>query len=727
LRAVIQLLPFALLGFALVQAIVREHASDRVAFVFVPIALAAALFVAPGSASAAAWRESHSGRIPRTRTLVPVRTALAVGLLLSLAAFLVKDELWLAGATLVALVLSALVLSIGRASGNRFFPFAVAVFFAAGVYGAMLACLRTVDAPEAQPVAVLDNGGHAICGVWAGDGDGRLWIGQVQLSERGAFRRPAPRRSRLISVPDAKQVDSAIGPLQRIGLALDQAVALRNGLEFEHGGPGKWHDAGAQCRPRSGLPPPHRSTELTTARRVQPELVVDRRDGFWPVPVRTLFSMEDRRARICRRVADGVCVRLATQGDLPWTGGQGEWLDYPADGLHVDDEKKTMEDALGSVDPDKTAREYFLVTHDQSPDAPWSVQFWFFYTFNYQPLIAGHAGYHEGDWESVGLILSAHTKRPRYVWMARHENEGQIFSWDEPAVRHVNGHLQVFAAKGSHADYEDCLRKKRGQAPAGLIDDRPQCDPIQQLHLAPESTPLTDLARASWACWHGRYGHHPGDQIRERVPYESADGPLGPLWQQHFGGIVSEPCLGVADPGPRDARGEEVLSDAVAARLRAHAGRLDPLVDSCADWERPAATGVYLVACSPKQLAGYFASGLEDPGTGGLHIDVVSDVDLAAGPASVPAVRRDAQLRRLDSWRIGSSGAVTAEVYAACPSGSARLEVRFPVVRFTPQQHLRLDDRERSTWRLRDEDGVTVAKAKPHVVGTHKPSRLACQ
>jgi hypothetical protein len=293
----------------------------------------------------------------------------------------------------------------------------------------------------------------------------------------------------------------------------------------------------------------------------------------------------------------------------------------------------------------------------------------------------------------------------------------------------VNGHLQVFAALGSHADYEDCLRKKRSQAPAGLIDDRPQCDPIQQLHLAPESTPLTDLSRVSWACWHGRYGHHPGDQIRERVPYESADGPLGPLWQQHFGGIVSEPCLGVPDPGQRDAPGEEVLSDTVAARLRAHAGRLDPLVDSCADWEHPAATGVYLVACSPKQLAGYFASGLEDPGNGGLHIDVVSDVALAAGPASVPAVRRDAQLHRLDSWRIGSSGPITAEVYASCPSGSARLEVRFPVVRFTPQQHLRLDDRERSIWRLRDEDGVTVkgGEAKPHVVGTHKPSRLACQ
>ena len=83
--------------------------------------------------------------------------------------------------------------------------------------------------------------------------------------------------------------------------------------------------------------------------------------------VRTLFSMEDRRARICRRVRDNVCIRLRTQGDLPWTGGEGEWLDYPADGLHAGDERDDTIDALGSTDPDRTAREYFLVTRRHQP------------------------------------------------------------------------------------------------------------------------------------------------------------------------------------------------------------------------------------------------------------------------------------------------------------------------------------------------------------------------
>lgn len=727
----VQVAPFVLLAFAVGNALVRTHASDRLVYVLLPVFLAAILLMAPASAAEVAWSEPPAATpaAQRARALVPARTVLALVLLLSFAAFVIHDEKWLAGAALAAMVLSALVLTIGRVSGNRFLPFAIAIFFAAGAYGGILACLRTVDAPQGQPVAVLVENNRAVCGVWAGDGGGRLWIGQVQLAERGALRRPAPRRSQLISVPESKQIDSAIGPLQRIGLAVDQAVRLRDGLEAQHPG-SHWHDSGPQCLPRPPVPPPKRSRERSIAERVQPELVVDRRDGFWPVPVRTLFSMEDRRARICRRVADGVCIRLLTQGDLPWAGGEGEWLDYPADGLHVDDERTVEEDALGSLDPDKTAREYFLVTRGAGPDSPWTVQFWFFYTFNYQPLndTLGlvHAGYHEGDWESIGLLLSAHTHRPRYVWMARHENEGQVFVWNEPALHHVAGRLQVFAAKGSHADYESCLRQKRHEAPAGLIDDRPQCDPTEQLHLSPEATPLTDLSRVPWACWHGRFGHHPGDQIQERVPYESADGPLGPLWQQHFGGVTSEPCRGIPDPGHRDGPVEEVLPNRVAKQLQARAGRLDPLANSCSDWERPPATGVYLVACSPDQIGSYFASGLEDPGAVSLHIDTVTADKLAAGPPSVPAVRRDAQLRRLDDWRVAASGAITAEVYAACPSGDARLEVRFPIVRFRPQERLRLDDRERSIWRLRDEDGATVASATPHLLGTDKPPRLAC-
>jgi hypothetical protein len=464
------------------------------------------------------------------------------------------------------------------------------------------------------------------------------------------------------------------------------------------------------------------------AERVQPELVVDRRDGFWPVSVRTLFLMEDRRARVCRRVADNVCVRLTTPGDLPWAGGAGEWLDYPADGVHAGDEAKLTQDALGSVDPDTTAHEYFLVTHANAPHSPWTVQFWFFYTFNYQPLAVASAGYHEGDWESIGLLLSARTRRPRYVWMARHQNEGQVFAADENVLQHDAARLVLYAAKGSHADYESCARQHRIHAPAGLIDDRPQCDPNQQLVLDPKTTPLTDLTRVPWACWRGRYGHHPGDQIQERVPYESADGPLGPLWQQQFAGVVSEPCSGVADPGHRDGTSEEVLPGAVSKRLSASAGRLDPLIDSCSDWERPPASGVYLVACSPKQLARYVSSGLEDPGPVSLHIDV-ADADhlLSAGTPSVPAVRRDPRLRRMDDWWVASSGAIDAEVYVACQAGTrGRLEARFPLVSIRAQQRLRLDDSRPTIWRLRDESGTPVAVAAPQVVGREKPRVMAC-
>jgi hypothetical protein len=182
----------------------------------------------------------------------------------------------------------------------------------------------------------------------------------------------------------------------------------------------------------------------------------------------------------------------------------------------------------------------------------------------------------------------------------------------------------------------------------------------------------------------------------------------------------------VPDPGNRDGTSEEVLPDATAARLRLGAGRLENLVDSCVDWERPPARGIYMVACSPKQLQSYFDSGLENTGTSGLHIDVADADAPEVGPITVPAVRRDARGRSLDNWRLAASGAITTEVYVACPAEKGRLEARFPVVRLQAEQRLRLDDSERTTWYLRDEHGTEVARATPKIISAYKVKRLAC-
>ena len=232
-RVVWQFVPLALLLFAAFMATRLEHADERFVFVIVPIALALILFTAPGGAAG----DLDQDKGPRLRA---VRTALASVLLFCLFAFLYKDEDWLAGAAVAALGLAGLCLAVAGASKCRFLPVAVAVFLSVGVFGAIATCLPILDTPQAQPVAVLTKDGRSVCGVWVGDGDGRVAIAQVELSELGALRRPHPRRSRLISFAQDSLVDRVVGPLQPLGRAQDQAAVLRNELELAHPPRSRW-------------------------------------------------------------------------------------------------------------------------------------------------------------------------------------------------------------------------------------------------------------------------------------------------------------------------------------------------------------------------------------------------------------------------------------------------------------------------------------------------------
>lgn len=708
-----QLVPFGFLVAAVVVALTNDFVFDRYLFAFVPILIAALFFVAPGMVAAGAtWR--------RSPLLRPARAALAATTLTVLAIFLLRDEAWLAGAVVTAVILGGLCLTVASASGQRFLPFAITVFFAVCVYGAMVTCLRILDSPQAQPVAMLLEDKRAVCGVWVGESSGRVFYARLQLDENAAGRRPAPRRSLLASVARDDVVDMAVGPLQTVGRAQDQAVAMRKALQAEH----DWdpENVATSCGPpRPQLKAIPQTRERALAKALQPELIVDRKDGFWPVSVQTLFAMQDRRARVCRRVSDDACVRLISQADLPFNGGEGEWLDYPADVLRRDDQERLFRDALGTDDPARTARVYYLVTRGPGPNAPSTVQFWFFYTYSYLDVGIGPfkqpAGLHEGDFETISIMVSARSHTPRYVWMARHKDEGRMFLWEDDTLRTEGRHATIYAARGSHADYENCRRQSRIQAPAGLIDDRPQCDPNQELHLAPESTRLIDVSRAGWACWRGRFGTHPGASVAERVPYESDDGPRGPLWQQKFGDQTFTPCRGVRASIDRDVPDEEVLSPSVSKRLREGAGRLDPAVDECDDWEHATTSGALIVACEPTRLRRYIDSGLENAGSEGVRIDVVDGGATRPGPITVPALRRDPRVKVLTPWRVVATRDTVADVFASCQVGKGLVEIRFRGVRLDAERALHVDDRAHTVWRLRDEAGRQVGRdAKPHVV-----------
>jgi lysophospholipase L1-like esterase len=742
LRGVSQAIPLVLLLIAIVAAWRVHYSSDRLAWVVLPTLVAAILIVAPWGAGAPPRRLRRFVEPVEERLAVP-RATLAAVVVICLIGLGVQDALWVMAAAAIAVALSGAALAVAHATGRRFAPFGAAVVLAVVLYGAGIACLRVLDSPQGQPMAAIARDGRAVCGLYVGERDGRVWLAHLQLSERGTHRRPAPRSSRLTSVLRADQVDVAVGPSQPVGRAQEQARVLRDQLLVDQGHPVD-PDDDPPCEPLPTREPELKLvdqrdlTERRIAQRVQPELVVDRQDGFWPVSVRTIFAMEDRRARVCRHVADGICVRLSTASDLPFAGGEGEWLDYPADGVHTDDEHDLAIEALGSADPDRTATEYFLISRGTTPAAPWTAQFWFFYTFNYQPTTlkatadwipdwikkrlvfqpkAVRAGYHEGDFESVSLLLSARTHRPVYAWMARHKDEGRAYVWGEPGLQTDQQHMTVFAAKGSHADYASCVSQPRPVAPLGVIDDQPQCTADQQLRLTPGTPRLVDLSRTSWACWAGLFGAEP-QQVREKIRYLSDHGPRSPLWQQSFAGVRSEPCRGVAYARRRDQRREEVLDLKTAKRLRAHAGRLDPVVDACSDWEHAPARGVLVVACDPETLDRFRASGYEDPGAPTVHIDVVDRRRLEPGPVTVPALRRDATITRLDTWRVATVATIKTTIYAACALAERNwaAQARFDGITVTRGHPLAVRDAQDGQWRLVDDTGRVVARAMPEVV-----------
>jgi lysophospholipase L1-like esterase len=713
--------PLALLVLVVVASLSADG-PDRRIWLLLPILAAALLFVAPGGIAVPGVR-FHD---PVVGALRAPRVTLALATVASIVIVIARDELWLAAVAVLATVLGLLCLAVAATSGRRFAPYGLAVLIAVPLFGAAATLLRGVDSPELQPAAVLLQSGKGVCGAYVGESDGRLWMARITLDERATVRRP--RRGAIFSIPSERIRATTIGALEPVASVETRAAVLRNAMLDERG-----EDNPAQrpptCRPPRDettpvvFPPPPGAAEegrrlAELADRYQPELVIDRRDGFWPVPVRTLLAMRDRRATICRQpaVAASECLRLGTPGEFPWAGGRGEHLEYPAADDDREEQYDLMVDALGTADPSRSALIYFLATRKPGPDQPITIQYWFFYPFNYQPTKAvPDGGYHEGDFESIALLLSAKTNRPRYIWMARHDEEGRIFPWDDEAIVKNGEHPELFAARGSHATYESCARQSRPAGPVGLIDDYPACDAGRPLRLAPETTPLADLSRVGWACWAGLFGHASGGLYKQL--HLIGDAPRSPLWQQDFG-VVSEPCRGVPDPGGRDGPDEEVLEESkgVPALLRRRSGSIAPLVDRCSDWEKPAVTGTYIVACDQEALDAYLASGLERTGPAGVRIDLALPDAPKVGAFALPAMRRNPAGSYLDVWRIVAANPTEVSVFASCPRRGANRAIgaKFERVRVMPGRPLRLlDHGPDRRWRLVAPDGAKIADAVP--------------
>lgn len=317
--------------------------------------------------------------------------------------------------------------------------------------------------------------------------------------------------------------------------------------------------------PAAGEPPPFAEPPIQRtagpgeaelvklALRYEPELKVAKADRFWPVPVPAVLAlaMGDRRTRF---VAGGE-ERDVSLADLRAPGNKNEYLDYPAEIEHVQDEFCSAGRALGiaAVDlarwstypdllhPERTAQFYFLPRDVEGGE---DLQYWFFYPYNYLPLVTLNpffmsdpiaatlfaADFHEGDFEHVTVRLrraAGGRLEPVEIEMARHSSENKTLPWDSPTrLKRAATHPIVYAGFGGHASYEGCGRQVRHVAPLIRLLDWSLCDE-EKIFTLGYDTPLVDLRSASWACWPGHFGEVPSMPISNlRVA-----GPPGPFFQ----------------------------------------------------------------------------------------------------------------------------------------------------------------------------------------------------
>ncbi|HXS32336.1 MAG TPA: hypothetical protein VN758_01010 [Solirubrobacterales bacterium] len=463
------------------------------------------------------------------------------------------------------------------------------------------------------------------------------------------------------------------------------------------------------------------------ASRYEPNLMLEKHDEFWPVAVRTVDLLRLGQKRTCFATEKGALCKPAHIRDLPWASGSGlAYLDYPADNSDPEQERDGVAAALKSGAPGTAARIYYYVT-GRDPDRPVTLQYWFFFPFNYLEahspfgLASVNTDLHEGDIEGMSILLSAHKRQPVYVWMPRHRDEGERFTWNEGALQRNGDHPVGFAAKGSHATYESCGRKFRSANVHGVNVDIPDdyfsCRPSADYELG-STIPALDLARTWWACWPGHLGYAP--HLSSPWSEFHADGPTSPLYQQKFDLRNPQPCAGVEPPAPPEL-GKELLTDPeTASALGQAGGRLNELFRNCDDWWQRPPEGSYMVACDQKTLDAFFASGLEDGGDQNLRIGgrparhgpmVPAVLAAPTPPAGAP--------QGVDRATIRTDRTAHPEVFVAVRAEDKLRVARFPELTLSPGQDLRLRRDSNSVWRLIDaaDGGRTVAEAGVHETG----------
>jgi hypothetical protein len=189
---------------------------------------------------------------------------------------------------------------------------------------------------------------------------------------------------------------------------------------------------------------------------------------------------------------------------------------------------------------------------------------------------------HQGDWEHVTVLLDPHTLTPRWLYTARHDDEGVLYRWSDSALTFDGEHPIVQAAFGGHPTYPGgCGERGRKKHPP--LSDWLVCG-SGRFAFRGSTTPLVDLGDPSirWPCWPGHFGESKlgfevstpdADTLTKAInKYVHVWGPRSPLWQAENGSLSrSTPITGYgvcdrgAGAGEKDALGGSL--GAVLTRL----------------------------------------------------------------------------------------------------------------------------------------------------------------
>jgi len=381
---------------------------------------------------------------------------------------------------------------------------------------------------------------------------------------------------------------------------------------------------------------------------------------------------------------------------------------------------------------------YYWVTPEDQGATPHTTYFdyWFFYRYNDWPGLVG--GDHEGDWESVTLGQSQ--LNPRRFAFASFSQHGHWYSYLRENLRcdgggpgscgstsnPLAGRLDVFVAKGSHANYPaPCDPGGLDPTPCDVRTDQPISeaphdgtalwgnDSLSSALLALEDpSKLRDPANPlnnGWASWTGDWGS-PSDA----GPNGPGHGPNGP----HFFQPWKSECARDNPGCPTEFEGASA-----STRRRSSATRGN---DRCGAWF---GGGVVAVVCDrPRLRASVARRWRSRPGTTSLWLPRRSRQGRQATSGSAPGVAQamSTPLRPGQMIRVRARAAARVEILVRARAAQNLVEARFMNVRVRPGSGVRIVARRRlrrPVLRLVRADGSEVSPTDVRRMSTRRSGR----